>query len=226
MSFPFVRRSAFLTPLAASLLLVACQTPPQARVEEKVAPPAAAASAPAAVAVPLIRPVEADPVALATRPPFSFQQPAPSPVTAMLTYADRVRPMSTAELAAELGRLGEPGDAPATQMQVALVLAQTRSSADLARALGLMQRVAANPSSDAEPLHPLARTLAARYLEQRRVEDDRDRQAQTARDNQRRIDQLNDRLEALRAIERSFARPNHTAPSNGNGGGTGTKPGP
>ena len=28
------------------------------------------------------------------------------------------------------------------------------------------------------------------------------------RDSQRRIDQLNDRIEALRAIERSFARPN------------------
>jgi len=60
-------------------------------------------------------------------------------------------------------------------------------------------------------LHSLARTLAARYVEQRRVEDDRDRQAQQLRDSQRRIDQLNDRIEALRAIERSFARP-HSAP--------------
>lgn len=230
MFFPFARRSAFLlAPLATCLLLVACKTPPQAPAGEKVAAPAAAA-APAPVAAPMtpVRPVEADPIALATRPPFSFLQSTPSPVSNMLAYADRVRPMSSGDLATELGRLGEPGDAPATQMQVALVLAQTRSPADLARALGLMQRVAANPSSDAEPLHPLARTLAARYLEQRRVEDDRDRQAQAARDNQRRIDQLNDRLEALRAIERSFARPNHTAPSNGssNGNGAAGKPAP
>ena len=57
------------------------------------------------------------------------------------------------------------------------------------------------------------RALAARYAEQRRVEDDRDKQAQQLRDSQRRIDQLNDRIEALRAIERSFARPNPAAPA-------------
>jgi TolA-binding protein len=76
-----------------------------------------------------------------------------------------------------------------------------------------MQRVAANPSADAQPLQPLARALAARYQEQRRVEDDRERQAQQLRDSQRRIEQLNDRIEALRAIERSFARPNSPPPA-------------
>jgi enoyl-CoA hydratase/carnithine racemase len=97
-------------------------------------------------------------------------------------------------------------------MQLALLLSQTRVPADLARALGLLQRVIANPSPEAQPLQPLARALAARYVEQRRVEDDRDKQVQQLRDSQRRIDQLNDRIEALRAIERSFARPN-TAPA-------------
>ena len=96
-------------------------------------------------------------------------------------------------------------------MQLALALAQTRVPADLARALGLLQRVIANPSPEAQPLQPLARALAARYVEQRRVEDDRDRQAQQLRESQRRIDQLNDRIEALRAIERSFARARHAA---------------
>ena len=83
-----------------------------------------------------------------------------------------------------------------------------RSPADLARALGLLQRVINHPSPEAQSLQPLARALAARYQEQRRVEDDRDRQAQQLRESQRRIEQLNDRLEALRAIERSFTRPN------------------
>jgi len=50
-------------------------------------------------------------------------------------------------------------------------------------------------------------------VEQRRVEDDRDKQVQQLRESQRRIDQLNDRIEALRAIERSFARPNQPAPT-------------
>ncbi|RYF30640.1 MAG: hypothetical protein EOO26_14775, partial [Comamonadaceae bacterium] len=134
------------------------------------------------------------------------------PVSAMLAYGERVRAMSAGELNAELARLGDPGDVPTAQMQTALALAQTRVPADLARAVGLLQRVAANTTaSDAKPLQPLARTLAARYLEQRRVEDDRDRQVAQLRDAQRRIDQLNDRIEALRAIERSFSRPTNGA---------------
>ena len=72
-------------------------------------------------------------------------------------------------------------------------------------------RIARHPSETMRYL--LARTLAARYLEQRRIEDDRDRQSQQVRDSQRRIEQLNDRLEALRAIERSVSRQNAPAPA-------------
>ncbi|WP_239142753.1 hypothetical protein [Variovorax sp. WS11] len=134
------------------------------------------------------------------------------PVAALLVYADKVRPLGGNELANEISRLGEPGEQPLVQMQLAMLLAQTRSPADLARALGLLQRVIANPANEAQALHPLARLLAARYQEQRRVEDDRERQAQQLRDSQRRIDQLTDRIEALRAIERSFSRPNNPPP--------------
>ncbi|MDP9900667.1 hypothetical protein [Variovorax ginsengisoli] len=221
MFFPFDRPSLAILALAAPLLLAACQTPPP---QQPVATPAdtqANAPGPAAstIAKPQVRPVEVELIAPATRPGFLQQwiTPNAAPVVAMLSYADRVRALGNNELSAELARLGDPGDAPEAQMQVALVLAQTRVPADLARALGLMQRVAANASSEAQPLQPLARTLAARYMEQRRVEDDRDRQLQQARDAQRRIDQLNDRLEALRAIERSFARPNHSLPATGGG---------
>jgi len=126
----------------------------------------------------------------------------------MLACADRVRSLTALELAAEITRMGDPGDSAPAQMQLAMALAATRVPADLARALGLLQRVIASQSSDAAPIQPLARMLVSRYLEQRRVEDDRDRQVQQLREAQRRIDQLNDRLEALRAIERSVARPN------------------
>ncbi|MFT4266957.1 MAG: hypothetical protein QM586_07025, partial [Xenophilus sp.] len=163
-------------------------------------------------APPPVVPVEAEPRAPATQ----LMPPLPGPVGAMLAYADRVRGLSGSELPAEITRLGEPAD-PAAQMQLALALAQTRSPPDLARAAGLMQRVAGNTSPDGQALAPLARLLAARYLEQRRVEDDRDRQAQQLKEAQRRIDQLNDRIEALRAIERSFARPHAPASPPGTG---------
>jgi septal ring factor EnvC (AmiA/AmiB activator) len=109
-------------------------------------------------------------------------------------------------------------------MQLALALAQTRQPADLARAQSLLQRVSTNPTPDAQQLAPLARTLSARYGEQRRLEDEREKQAQQLRDSQRRIDQLSDRLEALRAIERSFTRPGNHPPIPPAPAANGTKP--
>jgi hypothetical protein len=201
MSFSFVRSStsalAMAVPLA--LMLAACATQPK--------PPAEADALPPPVTVPRVMPVEAEPRAPATQPASLFTLMTQGPQAAMLAYADKVRPLGGNELSTEISRIGDPGDSPTTQMQVALLLSQTRVPADLARALGLLQRVIANPSPEAQPLQPLARALAARYVEQRRVEDDRDKQVQQLRDSQRRIDQLNDRIEALRAIERSFARP-------------------
>ncbi|MDQ0084147.1 MULTISPECIES: hypothetical protein [Variovorax] len=205
MSFSFVRRSSFAGAMTVPfvLLLAACATQPK--------PPAEADALPPPPVVPRVMPVEAEPKAPATQPASSlFTLMTQGPQAAMLSYADRVRPLNGADLNTEIARIGDPGDAPTAQMQLALLLSQTRVPADLARALGLLQRVIANPAPEAQALHPLARALAARYVEQRRVEDDRDRQVQQLRDSQRRIDQLNDRIEALRAIERSFARPNTT----------------
>jgi hypothetical protein len=203
------RRSAFaMTVVVMPLLLAACAAPSKPPAEAvAVQPPPPPPPPP-----PPVQPVEAEPMAPATQPALIFTQLTQGPVAALLVYADKVRPLGGNELANEISRLGEPGEQPLVQMQLAMLLAQTRSPADLARALGLLQRVIANPANEAQALHPLARLLAARYQEQRRVEDDRDRQAQQLRDSQRRIDQLTDRIEALRAIERSFSRPNNPPP--------------
>jgi len=206
MPFSAFHRSIIAVTLVAPMLFAGCATshkPPPEAVVVPAMPPSP----------PPVTPVEAEPIAPATQPGGIFTQTTPGPVGAMLAYADKVRPLGPPELANELSRLGDLIETPTTQMQTALVLAQTRVPADLVKALGLMQRVTTNPSAEAQPLQPLARVLAARYAEQRRVEDDREKQAQQLRDSQRRIDQLNDRIEALRAIERSFARPNTPAPA-------------
>jgi hypothetical protein len=198
-----------MTMLVVPLLLAACAAPPEPPPEPvAVLPP----PPPPPPQPPPVQPVEAEPMAPATQPALVFAQLTQGPVAALLGYADKVRPLGGNELANEISRLGEPGEQPLVQMQLALLLSQTRAPADLARALGLVQRVIANPASEAQPLHSLARLLAARYQEQRRVEDERDRQAQQLRDSQRRIEQLSDRIEALRAIERSFTRPNSPPP--------------
>ncbi len=157
-------------------------------------------------------PVEAEPNAPATQPAINFIASTYGQTAAALAYADKVRSMSTGQLSAEIARLGDPGDVPLAQVQLGLALAQTRNTPELARAQGLMQRVATNTTPEGQDLAPLARLLASRYGEQRRVEEDRDKQAQQVRESQRRIDQLSERLEALRAIERSFSRPSHVAP--------------
>lgn len=135
--------------------------------------------------------------------------------TALLAYAERLRRMTPAELTQELARLSDIPDVqrqPSDEIQLALVLGQTRVPADLSRAQAALQRVLTNPREDTRGLQPLAALLSARYGEQRRLEELLDKQAQQLKEQQRRIDQLNERLEAVRAIERSLtSRP---APAN------------
>jgi hypothetical protein len=218
MSFPIVHRTVFAWALVAPMLLGACSAPPV-----QPHPPAAHPAPPPA---PPVVPVEAEPAAPATQPAIAFIASTSGPVAAMLAYADKVRPLGPPELAAEINRLGEPGESPMAQMQLAMALAQTRVPADLVRATALMQKVASGTTPEALQLQPLARLLAARYNEQRRVEDEREKQAQQLRDSQRRIDQLTDRIEALRAIERSFSRPSHSAPAAPPAPANGTKAAP
>ncbi|WP_440109883.1 hypothetical protein [Acidovorax sp. BL-A-41-H1] len=135
--------------------------------------------------------------------PTGSENDAPDPVAQVLADSDRILRMSPAELSREITRLGELEEASAdAPLLLATALAQTRQPVDTARALGLVQRVLAQPASQA--LHPLARWMESRLLQQRRMEEQLERQTQQLRDAQRRIDQLNDRLEAVRAIERSL----------------------
>jgi len=91
---------------------------------------------------------------------------------------------------------------PQLSLELALLLALQRQNGDLARALSLvepLQRAGAPAATQ-----PLARLLYSRLAEQRRLEEQLERQAQTVRELQRRADQLAAQLEALRAIERSL----------------------
>ncbi|MGA8786059.1 MAG: hypothetical protein WB542_12080, partial [Polaromonas sp.] len=127
--------------------------------------------------------------------------PASGDVVRILAYADRIRVMPPPELSQEVARLGNVST-PADQLQLALVLSQLHQPPELIRAQELLARVLGN--AEAQALHPLARLLAARYGEQRRLEEQLEKQNQQVRDIQRRLDQTNERLEALKAIERSL----------------------
>ena len=188
--FSSFRRRLAMVCGAAAVLLAGCQAPPS----RQTAPP----PPPVVIAIPV--PAENP----APTPPRETP-PATDPVLQVLARTDALLRLAPPELGKEIARLGESEDAAVENpFLLAMALAQTRQPVDTARALGLVQRLLANNAAAAQPLHPLARLLEARLLQQRRLEDQLDKQNQQLRDLQRRNDQLNERLEAVRAIERSL----------------------
>lgn len=197
------RRAALC--LTAAVCLSACATPEPAPAPPPV--PAALDQPPAPAATVVPTPPAPMPPALASgvaESPPAGETTSPPVLDSMLTYADRLRGLTTQGLAQEQAALGEPGNQPVRQFQLALVLMHSHQPADTARALGLLQRVLSHAGPESTPLKPLVRLLATRLLDQRRLEDTVERQSLQLRDNQRRIELLNDRLEAMRAIERSL----------------------
>ncbi|WP_029527580.1 hypothetical protein [Polaromonas glacialis] len=178
--------------LAAALLAACSLVPPPQGVQPAAPAPAAPASSAAA-----------NGNAAAPSAPGTAPAPERDALVRVLAYADRVRSMSNAELNQEVARLGNPY-IPASQLQLAIVLGQLRQTPELIRAQEVLTRLLANPDAEAQALHPLARLLATRYGEQRRIEDLLEKQNQQTREVQRRLDQTNERLEALKAIERSL----------------------
>lgn len=209
------RKAATMTMAATGFFLAGCQT--TAPLPWEPTPTLSTdlvVTRPAVTALPDITP-----------PPASEVAPLPDPVRGVLEQTDRIVGLSAPDLSKEIARLSAVEEAkPENPLLLAIALSHTRQAVDTARALGLVQRVLdKNVSEEARALHPLARLVEARLLQQRRLEDQVEKQSQQLRDAQRRNDQLNERLEAVRAIERSLTtRPASTssAPAPGSGSNT------
>lgn len=180
--------------MVASMAIGGCalRPPPSPVPPVAVAPPSPAPAVP--------------PPASTPGPPLHVQSPpAPThPLEQALAHADRARNMAPAELAQEIARVGDGGDTGMGIMQASLLLAHARGPANTARAQMLLQRLLGRGDAQSRTLHPLARLLAAQLSESRRADEHNERQAQLLRETQRRAEQLNERLEAVRAIERSL----------------------
>ena len=127
------------------------------------------------------------------------QAPVPVPVPTPAPPAEPACPEPPPQAEAAKGAL-----AYAEDLRKALALSQGRSSAELAQAGAQLELVANATDPSAEPLKPLAVLIAARLAEQRRLQDSVDRLGQQLRDSQRRNEQLNEKLEALKAIEQTL----------------------
>ena len=125
----------------------------------------------------------------------------------LLGTQDRLAALNTADLTAEASHPLE-GASVEQQMDQALAMSMTHNPGDLARAQGVIDQVLHNNTPQADPWRALARLLAYRLGEQKRAEDAVERGAQqlrdAQRDNQRKLDDANAKLEALKAIERSL----------------------
>jgi hypothetical protein len=135
----------------------------------------------------------------------------------LLATEDRFSALNTADLTAEAGRTVE-GATIEQQMDQALALGMTHAAGDLGRAQALLDQVLHNNTPQADPWRSFARLLAYRLGEQKRAEEAAERNAQqlrdAQRDNQRKLDDVNSKLEALKAIERSLnTRPTPAASS-------------
>jgi hypothetical protein len=141
--------------------------------------------------------------------------PAPSAssglreIDALLAYHQWLRELTPAELAKELAALHAQPKSAQVSLKKSMLLTLSHNDVDLARAQTLVEGVVKSTEPDALVVKPLAQILATNYAEMRRLSDQADRLNQQTKESQRRIEQLNETLEALKAIERTLpARPN------------------
>ena len=131
-------------------------------------------------------------------------EPSDAVARHFIGYHERVRAMSQAELQQEVQRIGDPATSFKGTMELCVVLGFTRTTGDVQRAIGLLDNLLRSPAPEAADWLPWARLLRSRYAEQRRVEDQLDKQTQALRDAQRRLEAVNQQLEAVKAIERTL----------------------
>jgi hypothetical protein len=156
-------------------------------------------------------PVVAKPVEPWPMPPPAPTPPPPPPVDpvaeaarSVIAFQARLRDFANGDLERERARLAEQPAHPENALKLAMVMARMRLPGDTARALALVDPYARSEDPAVEPWRPWLRLMAASLAEQRRLEEQIERQQQALRENQRRIEQANQKIEALKAIERSL----------------------
>lgn len=195
-----IRRCA-LRPLATVILIAATLSAPGCSVWQRAPAPA---PMPAPTAPPPTPPVIA---ATPSAPPAPVEVATPADLASRraLTNHEQLRSLPLNELAQEITRLSALPPTPDTAIDLAMALLLTRNGGEQLRAIALVEPLAKGATPDAEAWQPVARLLLARLQELRRLEDLLERRNQELRDSQRDVKQLNEKLEALKAIERSLA---------------------
>gem|GEM_PF-942835 len=123
----------------------------------------------------------------------------------LLNELQRIQRMSAQELLRERNVLTVTAPTPAAHIRMAGVLGQSRGPLDLARALALLDGVLRANDPAAVSVHPLARILAANYQERQKLQMQNDKLTQQHGESVQRRIELQEKLDALTAIERSLS---------------------
>lgn len=125
----------------------------------------------------------------------------------VLNANDRLRQLSPLELGQEVAPRDDAALPPGNAVQLALALMFSHNNGETFRAQTLLDQVLRDARPEANEWRPIAQFLADRVAEQRRMEGELERTKQVRDDLQRRLDEANRKLEALKAIERSLGGP-------------------
>lgn len=133
-------------------------------------------------------------------------QEMPGAVTSPLDYYQTLSRMTPVELGRErLALTALPFAAnPNTQIRVAMLYGYSRTHQDISRALALLEGLLKSRNPEAIGLQPLVRLLADNYVERLRVEANLDRQALQLKESQRKLVELQEKIDSLADIERTL----------------------
>lgn len=138
----------------------------------------------------------------------SFSAPTASalpPYSSRLLLADinEVYTLSNAELNREISRLSNSTE-PHARIKLALLLSRTHQAADTQRALNLLTSVIAQSQGSANSWYLWAQLLYPVLEDQHKLLLQLSQQSHNLRENNRLIEELNRKIDALRAIETSL----------------------
>jgi hypothetical protein len=120
----------------------------------------------------------------------------------LLTYFQKMRLTSTLDLSRSLTVLAGLTKTPYREIQRAMMLSLLRGSGDLMRAQISLDSVIKSNEISSENLKPIASMLLTHVAELRRLDEFIEKQSQQLKESQRRIEQLNQKLEDLKTMER------------------------
>lgn len=127
----------------------------------------------------------------------------PVPVSA-LSYYPVLHRMTAAEIGRERMVLAALPANPNNQVRMAMVLGHPRGPQELPKAIALLDGVLKSTDPSAVALQPLARLMIDNYIERQRQDVWSDKQGQQLKESQRKVIELQEKIDSLADIERTL----------------------